>query len=534
DRVGVEDDFFALGGDSIVSIQLVSRVREAGLGITPRDVFEHKTVEGIAAVAADLDGDTDSAPDVGVGGLIATPIMRWLAGQGGSADRFCQWVALEVPADLGLDRVTAAVRAVVDHHDALRLVVGPDGAHVPPAGADVRDRVRRVGPGADVERELHAAQDRLSPAEGRMVEVVWFDAGPGRRGRLLLVLHHLVVDGVSWRILLPDLAAAWQAVTAGVTPVLAPVRASLRRWAEVLAEQARSDARVAELPVWAGVLRDPGPLLGARPLNPTRDRADRLRSVVVDLPADVTAPLLGAAPAALHAGVDDLLLTALAVAVAERRRRTSADPVTSVLVDVEGHGREDVGLDVSRTVGWFTSLHPVRLDPGPVRFDDVCAGGPDAGEAVRRVEGQRRALPDRGVGFGLLRHLNPDTAEVLAAFAEPQLAFNYLGRAGALDTGDWAPAPEMATATPAPPDLPATHAMTVNAAVHDGVLTASWSWPEELFTEDEVRRLARDWSRALTGLVRHARDGRRAPSAPPLVDLGPDGIDLLEQRWGRR
>ncbi|MFE2753051.1 non-ribosomal peptide synthase/polyketide synthase [Actinosynnema sp. NPDC059335] len=525
DRVGVEDDFFALGGDSIVSIQLVSRVREAGLHLTPRDVFEHKTVAGLAAVA--VTPDADRAPDVGVGDVVPTPIMRWLADRAGSADRFCQWLLLDVPADLGLDRLTAAVRAVVDHHDALRLVVGPGGAHVPPAGADVRDRVRRVGPGADVERELHAAQDRLRPAEGRMVEVVWFDAGPGRRGRLLLVLHHLVVDGVSWRILVPDLVAA----VAGA-PALAPVGTSLRRWAERLAEQATSAARTAELDLWTGILRDPGPALAAHPLDPALDRVDGARSLSVELPPDVTAALLGEVAAAFHAGPDDVLLTGLAVAIDAWRRRRGRRGGTAVVVDVEGHGREDVGLDVSRTVGWFTTLHPVRLDPGAVPFAEVRAGGRAAGEAVKRVKEQLRAVPDHGLGFGLLRHLNPDTGPALAALPRPEILFNYLGRAGA-PGGDWALAPEAAGVRPAAPDLPATHALTVDAAVLAGVLRATWSWPGRLFAEDEVRDLARSWTEALTGLVRHARRpgaGGHTPSDMALVTLSQEDIDEFEDR----
>ncbi|MFE2757873.1 amino acid adenylation domain-containing protein, partial [Actinosynnema sp. NPDC059335] len=540
-RVGVEDSFFALGGDSIVSIQLVGRARRAGLVFTPRDVFEHKTVERLAAVATALDGVPAETADDGVGEVFATPIMRWLADRGGSADRFAQWVLLRVPPGLDVDGVTAACQAVVDHHDALRLVARPDPAAgwsltVRPAGSvDVRPRVRRVDlrDSDDVvdvlNTEADAALGRLSPADGVVLDVVWFDAGPGTPGRLLVTLHHLVVDGVSWRVLLPDLAEAWQAVTTGRTPALAPVGTSFRRWAGLLVEQARSGARAAELPLWADVLRDPGPALGARPLDPARDRADRVRSVTVELDADTTAPLLGEAPAAFHAGVDDVLLTALAVAVGTWRENR-----TAVLVDVEGHGRDHPDVDLSRTVGWFTGMFPVRLDPGPVGFEEVCAGGPAAGRAVKRVKEQVRALPDRGLGFGVLRHLDPERGAELARLGTPEILFNYLGRAGAVETGDWSPAPEADVVSPTASDLPASHAIVVDAGVDGTVLRATWSWPEELFTEDEVRGLARRWTRAVTGIVAHTRRpgaGGRTPSDLPLVDLSLAEVEAVEARW---
>ncbi|TDD61278.1 amino acid adenylation domain-containing protein [Kribbella antibiotica] len=516
ERVGVEDSFFALGGDSIISIQLVSRARTAGLEITPRIVFERKTVEGIAVAAGQL-GTTVDAVDDGAGELASTPIMHWLAEQSGSADRFSQWVLLQVPSGLERTHITNALQAVIDHHDALRLSTHPVLAVGAPG--TVEAPVRRVAVGAGelaavVQGELEAAQERLDPAAGEMIELVWFDAGPEQPGRVLLVVHHLAIDGVSWRILLPDLAKAWQCVSAGAPVALDPVRTSLRGWAASLEAEALAPERVAELPLWTSVLAGPVPLLGNRPLDPARDRADQMRSLSVELPSDLTAPLLGEIPAAFHAGINDVLLTGLAVAVGNG----------ATLVEVEGHGREDLGaaLDVSRTVGWFTSLYPVRLDPG----------GKDLGEALKRVKEQLRALPDNGIGFGLLRYLNPRTGPVLADLGRPEILFNYLGRTGALDTGDWTLAPEAAAVTPLAPDLPATHALSITAAVHDGVLRATWSWADAVLTEAAVQELADAWIQALTSLVEHARQtgaGGFTPSDLPLIELSQDDIDKIEQ-----
>ena len=232
ERVGIDDSFFALGGDSILSIRLVSRARQQGLVITPQAVFEHQTAGALAAAVMPAAEAPTSEPDVPAGPLPATPIMRWLAERGGPIDRFHQALVLQVPASLREDQLLGALQALLDHHDGLRLrVARGEGGDLalevaPPGAVDARSCLRRVDVSgldhvalrARVAEEAHAAELRLSPAAGVMVQAVWLDAGARAPGRLLLSIHHLVVDGVSWRILVPDLAAAWAACSRGETP----------------------------------------------------------------------------------------------------------------------------------------------------------------------------------------------------------------------------------------------------------------------------------------------------------------------------
>ncbi|WP_185993088.1 condensation domain-containing protein, partial [Streptomyces sp. 130] len=200
--------------------------------------------------------------------------------------------------------------------------------------------------------ERGAAQGRLSPAAGVMVQGVWFDRGPGVEGVLLLVAHHLVVDGVSWRIIVPDVRAA----LAEPSAELSVVPTSFRRWARLLVDEAR--ARAGELGFWRGVAGTPDPLVGARALDAVVDVAASAGQLELRLSADVTRRVLGAVPAAFHGEINDVLLAALARAVG-RWRGAGQGPV---VVDVEGHGREELpGVDLSRTVGWFTSVYPVAL-----------------------------------------------------------------------------------------------------------------------------------------------------------------------------
>jgi non-ribosomal peptide synthase protein (TIGR01720 family) len=560
DRVGVDDGFFDLGGDSIIAIQLVSRARQAGLVISPREVFQHQTVEELAAIArplADADAVEAEPPGTGTGPVPVTPIVAWLRDRvGGDASLiagFHQSMLLRTPADLGLDRLTAAWQKVLDHHDMLRLRLDVDGNGdgpgewrpvVRPVG-DVRaaDQVTRVdvaGLDADklaavVTEQAHAARDRLDPRTGAVARLVWFDAGTAQ-GRLLVMLHHLVVDGVSWRILLPDLVTAW----AGGE--LQPVGTSFRRWAQRLTASASDPERAAELDTWLDIVDGPDQRIADRPLDPRADIAARARSLTLTLPADVTAPLLTDVPAAFHGRVGDVLLTGLALAAVQYRRRRGGRG-TSVLVDLEGHGREDVipGVDVTRTVGWFTSIHPVRLDPGAVEPGEIRAGGPALGTALKKVKEQLREIPDNGIGYGLLRHLDPAAAEELAGLPPAQLAFNYLGRvAPGGDGADWSLAPEE-TPPGEDPRMPMAHAVEINAVTRDlpggPELNATWTWPDGLLAEDDVRELAEAWSTALRGLAAHVAAGSSAGGFTPsdlLVDLDQGEIDKLQDAWRKQ
>ncbi|RMI33157.1 non-ribosomal peptide synthetase, partial [Actinomadura harenae] len=374
ETVGADDSFFALGGDSIMSMLVVSRARRAGLVITSRQVFEEKTPAAIARVAdtAGANGP-GGAPDEPTGPVPLTPVMRGLAERAGPAalsGTFSQSVVLTAPDDLDLGRLTAALAALLDRHpvlgarleaDAGRLTV-PSGDAAVPAG----DLVARAG-GRDVRRALREATDLLDPAAGIMLRAVWLaDAG-----LVLVVAHHLVVDGVSWRVLVPDLAAAYRG------EVLDPVPTSFRSWAENLAAEATGQARLDELPLWTRLLAGPQAVLGARPLDPARDTvAAGTRRADLTLPVPDTTALLTGVAEAFGAGVDDLLLAGLAAAVEEWRRTRGLRTPGGQLVDVESHGRADG--DLGRTVGWCTAEHPVRLDAGAVDHAGVRAGGPAA------------------------------------------------------------------------------------------------------------------------------------------------------------
>ncbi|MEU5646727.1 amino acid adenylation domain-containing protein [Streptomyces milbemycinicus] len=574
-RVSVDDDFFSLGGDSIQSLQVSSRARAKGVQVSSRQIFEHRTVSALAEAVAlarseaivalkELDGG-------GTGWLPHLPVTRFLKDRGPGFAQFSQAMVLELPQGIDASQLAATLGVVIDHHDMLRArLVETDGGGLvvgAPGSVDAEALIRRVICEApwDAERangqakawrsllhaELNAATRQLDPSAGLVGRFVWFDAGAGRAGRLLVVLHHLVVDGVSWRILLPDLATAWQQIRDGKAPELAPMGTSMRRWAHALVEEAQRPERVAELHLWRSVVAGPDPVLGTRCLDPAVDVNSTLSAYRVQLPAEVTENLLTALPAAFHCGVNGGLLAALAMAVTRWRGRRGVDE-SSALIRIEGHGREEAaapGADLSRTIGWFTSAFPARLDVAGVDLEEAFASGPAAGAVIKAVKEQLLALPDKGIGYGLLRHLNPETAAVLKQHGSGQISFNYLGRfsagavmpAGLRDLG-FTQVPGVAELTELDtghdPRMPAHAEVDINATVTDTPegprLGALFTAPRGILSAGEVRELADLWYQALEALAQHTAQpgaGGLTPSDVPLVTVSQADIDDWQERY---
>ncbi|WP_210589233.1 non-ribosomal peptide synthetase [Streptomyces sp. GESEQ-35] len=560
EQVGIDDDFFAIGGDSIRSIQIVSKARAQGLQVTPRQMFEHRTVAALAEVAtvSSRRGRARREPaGGGTGWMPLLPVVRQMSEHIGGYDGLVMSMVVDLPTGIDESGLVATLSAVFDHHDMLRaqLLVraGEPGLHVAkPGSVDVAALVRRLPCSGDwqdpdwrqsVKAELHTAVRELDSAAGKMARILWCDAGPDTPGRLLMVLNHLVVDGVSWRILLPDLAAAWEQVREGRTPQLAPVPTSMRRWSHALVDAASARERTAELPVWQEVLAGPDPLLGSRALDPAVDVRDTVDTVQVTLAPQATQALLTTLPAAFRGGVNDGLLSALALALAQWRKARGIEE-TSALIRLEGHGREESaapGTDVTRTVGWFTSVFPVRLDVGGFDLDEAVAGGRAAGGVIKAVKEQLNSVPDKGIGYGLLRHVNPQTAQALKPYGDGQISFNYLGRFGSGARPDpsagWTISADLDELSPEL-NTPALATVDITAYALDSAqgpqLTARVDFPTGLLSRAEAQDLADRWLVALEGLARHVVEpdaGGLTPSDVPLVQVRQRDLEAWEQQY---
>ncbi|MEU6500074.1 amino acid adenylation domain-containing protein [Streptomyces californicus] len=545
-EVGVEESFFALGGDSISAIQLVGAARRRGLRLTPRDVFERRTVEHLAALATTVEDAAAAAPaERTARSAPLTPVLRRLVERGGPVTGYHQSTVLHTPAGATARRLGAGLARVLDHHDVLRARLTDRTLEIPAPGdgtdAAPLTRIDAVETAdEDLLPTLRAAAREaarlLDPYAGAMVRAVWLDAGPDRGGLLALLIHHAVVDGVSWRILTQDLALSLEAARHGRTAELPPVETSFADWAHGLEQAARTPERSAETAHWTAVLGDGGAALPAP--DPARDTHATVATVPVALTPEHTLPLLTELPERFHTGPDAFLVTAFALALAAWRG--DAEPL---VVDIEGHGRADhlvPDAELSRTVGWFTAVHPVRLDLGGLGSP----GGDELAHAVKRIKEQLGAAPDHGLGFGLLRHLDPDLRETLAALPEPRIAYNYLGRFGGSGTPEssgppapWSPALTGSLGGGADDALPVSHTLTLNASVVDGpegpALQAGFSFPARLLETEDVERLAALWANALRNMGRLLDDpaaGGHTPGDFPLVQVDQTEIDALEAR----
>ncbi|MES9592481.1 amino acid adenylation domain-containing protein [Streptomyces sp. NPDC094045] len=524
EKAGVDQDFFQLGGDSILAISLLSALRDAGLYVTARQIFTHSVLGALAAVASREDVSAVDHGDVPTGSVVGSPIVQWLGRTTDAIDGFVQSVVLNTPAELTADALDAILAALAERHDMLRarLVRGDRwGFDIPGADRAAVGWQESDRPPAEC---VELATDGLDPDNGVMLRAVW-----RREARqLVLVAHHVVVDGVSWRILMDDLATAWRQSAAGTPIELPPVGTSFRRWTQLLERAAfEPDRAHFETPLPA-----PDAPIGRRALTEA-DTVARERTRTVSVGAEETAALLGAIPAKFHAGVNDVLLTALAVTLARWRRDRGQDQ-TFAHIELEGHGREGryvadaAGFEpeLSRTVGWFTTLFPVTVDPGTAA--DLTAPGYLAA-ALKAVKEDLAAVPGNGVSYGVLRHL---TGAGLTAPA-PQVLFNYLGRFDAGAAGDW----QLAGTTgqlgeKRDPRMRMPRALEFNAIAEPDAngayeLVTTVSWPEGLFTDEDLTTLCQYFQDALAALA--ALDGGgHSPSDFPLVRLTQADVDELD------
>ncbi|MFF8981774.1 amino acid adenylation domain-containing protein [Streptomyces globisporus] len=535
--VGRHDSFFGLGGDSITSIVLVSAARRRGLMISPRDVFEQRTVSALARVARREEAAA-LVHDPGAGTVPLTPVMHALRRRGGDHRGYHQSLLVSTPPGLTAGRLRRALGLLVAHHPVLagRL----DDAwtlHVPEDPALADDALSVVQGGASLTDAIadtsRTAVGELDPHTGRMLRAVLLQPEDGEPGRLLLIAHHLVVDAVSWRILLPDLAQ----LCADPDAPLPPVETSFRTWSRALTGTAAD--RRAELPYWSEVLGAPGPAPYGREPDPATDTPDTVHRLITTVPADLAEPALNEVTAAFHCTEQDVLLTAFVLAHSRWRSESST------LVLLEGHGRDGVLPEVAapaRTVGWFTSQYPFRARLTEAGADTAIADPTTAGRLLKQIKEQLRAVPDHGVGYGQLRHLDAASEVVLAARPEPRTGFNYLGRydVGETDAATpepWTPSPESAAVwRPAP-------ALGVHTAVDLDItalrrpsgteLSVSWHHAGRLVSDEEIAVLDRWWRTALETLVAAARTqaAGHTPSDLGLLSLSQDEIDEFEDEW---
>jgi amino acid adenylation domain-containing protein/non-ribosomal peptide synthase protein (TIGR01720 family) len=519
-QVGLNDNFFELGGDSILSIQVVSRARQAGIHFSPRDLFQHQTVQTLAAVATRSAAvGVEQGPLTGASAL--TPIQHWFFDtEIPQRQHWNQAVVLQPVDRLDPHGLELALNAVLSHHDALRLSFAHSGsqwiAHFREAVEASILRQVQVTSLDQCEDLFSEAQRGFHLTDGPLLCALLVD-GPNAEQRLLLAIHHLVVDGVSWRILLDDLQTAYRQVLGG-RPVKLPAKTSaMRDWAERLQTYAGSESLREELAVWQTQLAGLSTELPG--LNAEGARQNRhARQISVRLDSNATRQLLQQAPAAYRTQVNDLLLTALARTLCQWSGQASA------LIQLEGHGREALfdDIDLTRSVGWFTSAYPVRLSPH----------GAEQGASIKAIKEQLRAVPHKGLGFAVLRYLADDeTRQTMAALPQAPITFNYLGQFDQSFDDHALFRPLDASAGLAhDPDASLPSELSIDSQVYAGELVLRFTFSDQRHAAQTIETLAQAYVDELRGLIAHCladESGGLTPSDFPLARLTQSQLDTL-------
>ncbi len=529
ERVGVHDNFFMLGGDSILAIRVMSKAQQAGLALSVRQMFVHQTIAGLAGVATAA-ARPEADQGLVTGPVELSPIQRWFFDEDRpEPHHFNQAVLLETRERMNPRLLERAVAELVRHHDALRLRFLREGSSIRQvnAGLDERVEITEVDlsavpaeqQAAAIEARAAELQASLRLDEGPLLRCALLDLGPQQPGRLLFLIHHLAVDSVSWRILLEDLETAYRRLQRDEPPELPAKTTSWKAWSDRLSAHARTDEIQKELAFWQALpAAAPPPVDAVGGANTVASE----RRVEVALDAEETRALLHDVPSVYRTQINDVLLTALVLAfeawTGER----------SLRFDLEGHGREELfsDLDVSRTVGWFTALFPVSIE----------LAGSSPGEALKSVKEQLRRIPERGVGYGLLRYLSPEV-QLLAPSADDrssEVSFNYLGQIDASMTSSklfrWTDGP---TGPLHSPKARRAHGIEINGWVAEGRLSVVWAYSENIHRRETIETVAQRFMAELRALLAHCLSpgaGGRTPSDYALAQLTQEAVDRLVGR----
>lgn len=502
EHIGIHDNFFELGGDSMIGLRIVARANQAGLKLRPINMFQYQTIAELAGVVSTTSLSRNEQGIV-LGGAPLTPIQHWFfEQQPADIHYFNQSRLFEVRQGVSASLIEEAMRHVLQHHDALRLRFSPTqttweqystvpGENVPFWSIDLSD-LSPAEQKQEIEIRAAEAQASLHITEGPMLRAALFDLGAGVSSRFLIVIHHLVVDIVSWKILLEDLYSIYIQLSKHQAVQLPLKTTSYLEWAKYLKQYAQLPELLKELSEWQALARsaiDPLPVIAAT----EPDTVISTGMVSASLNAEATEALLRVVPRVSHTQVVEVLLTALVQTFAKWTGKPR------LFLDLEGHGREEIAEDinVSRTVGWFTAIYPVLLDlDGKYQLE----------EALKAIKEQFRRIPGGGIGFGLLRYLSNDPAIIaqLGSLPQAEVIFNYQGRSAQAGAGDvlFVPAKE-ARGSSLSPEWKRHHLLEIDAIVIGNQLSTYWRYSERRHQRATIEHLAQWFIDALQLLIDH-------------------------------
>lgn len=525
---GIHDNFFELGGDSILAIQVVARANSRGLSLSPREIFDAQTIAELAACARDATAVSSQEPVTGE--VLLSPIQRWFFEQHFEVqNHWNQSMLFQVDKKVSLPVLEKTIERLLSHHDVLRSQFRQTGEDWSQYIAEISaypscflriDLSHLSGDELVQVREEHIAriQADLDLSRGPAMRFVLFEHGDDKPAWLLIASHHLIVDGVSWRILIEDLETACAQLLDGHTVALPAKTHSWQFWTEKLAEYACSAAITAEASHWLALASVP--VVSLPRDSKGSNTAGSADTVVTALTAEDTRTLLQKLPELYGTKINDVLLAALARTLA---RITNNSPL---LIDMEGHGRENISadVDVSRTVGWFTTHYPVLLH---ANINDR----PE--DTLLQIRSQLQSTPNSGIGYGLLRYLRTEEAMTkdLKNLPAREIKFNYLGQidnvrphAGLFSILGEGTGPQRDEFSQR------THLLDINSIVVAGQFHVRWTYSRNVHRKATMQRLADSFRDELSALISgEGRTGARSysPAEFPLARINSEGLQKI-------
>ena len=505
EQVGINDNFFELGGDSIISIQMISRANQMGLQLSPKQLFQYQNIAELATVVGTTK-EIKANHEVVTGIVPLTPIQHWFLEQNlPETDFLNQSALMEVPSELKPQLLRKVLQQLLSHHDALRLSFSSENGSYKQINEGIKEVVplevldlSELTPEdqqvaiATKDQEL---QSGLHLASGEIVKLALFILGNEQPSQLLWVIHHFAADGISWRILLEDLATAYQQVSQGQTIKLPPKTTSLQDWCKQLLNYSKSAQLNQEVAYWRSQLQpDIVPFPIDFPLEPDNNQLNSAKAITVGLNEAETRGLLQDVPGAYNTQINDVLLTALVTSFSQWTGEKT------LIVDLEGHGREDLwsDIDISRTVGWFTTMFPVRLEHSGIEQID---------KTLKAVKEQLRGIPNRGIGYGILKYLSTDKKikQQFVNLPKAQVSFNYLGQFdrvlsasdGFGQVKEWKSDRSLVGER--------SHLLEVGGLIRQRKLEMQFAYSEQIHRRETIEKLANDFITALKNIIIHCQ-----------------------------
>jgi len=538
EQVGIHDNFFKLGGDSILCIQAAARANEAGLIFSPKQLFEYQTIAQLSPRVTQKTGEIEAEQGLVTGTIPLTSIQHWYFEQElPNPHHFNQAVLLEVPRQIDPALLEQTITRMAGHHDALRIryTCGQNGwlqentTDLQNITFDVED-LSHYG-SIEYREALKESANRLHSSlditQGPLARVRLFLLAPGETHRLLIIIHHLVMDGVSWRILLEDIYTVYQQLSQGKEVTLPAKTASFKEWSLRLTAYANTNTPTREIDYWLNLTRTGiKPIPVDRPFKPGWNANESYQHIQTSLSETQTRALLKEVPRAYQTHINDVLLAALALTVFDWTGNSG------LYLDLEGHGREELfeGLNISRTIGWYTTVFPLIL-----RIENRF----DLGGVVKSVKEQLRRIPNHGINWGILRYLrnrygtgiDETQLQTINQVPQPQLLFNYLGQTGnnRIENSGWKPAEESCGMLSSPYNT-RTHQVEINGICEENRLKMTWTFSQRLYLPRTIQELAEQYIENLETLIIHCQSpevGGYTPSDFPAANIKQDQLDRL-------